>query len=305
MISVAAQQQAGREEQEQAAAAVAGDEDKQEEEGGQGKIKGRLCAEARVEAEAAAADNTAPATKTKAARVCVDSEAREGMLAGVVTNVGDAPLCGASMRVMSPMGVGPHRHAGEGVGGNNHHHEAKRLSRAVPLFGQGAPPMAAGEERAFVVEVEREAFWLGGGEPVQGAFRLWVFVHGEGEAGGRGGGRRACATAFPLGIASFLPNLSKTPTHTHAAIYGLLVDPDYESCITDTTDAAAATAARRLVDASTTGAAGAAGGATNTDIRVAKREARQRRKEARRASEGLDHKLKKLKKVCFLDVWDV
>jgi hypothetical protein len=83
----------------------------------------------------------------------------------------------------------------------------------------------------------------------------------------------------------------RTLTHppTHTAIYGLLVDPDYDSCLLHQS-----TPARRL-DATPGAAAGA--GATAAEIRAAKREAHKRRKEARRASKGLEHKLKKVKKV--------
>ena len=162
VISVSAQRQAGREAEavEGVAAVRAGegdDDDKQEEEeegAGEGN-KGRLCAETRevVEDGGAAVEGALTATMTtKAARVCVDHEAREGMLAGTITNVGAAPLCGASLRVLSP----------------HSHKEAKRLSRAVPVFAQGAPPMAGGEGRAFVVQVDRGACGLGGGEAVQG-----------------------------------------------------------------------------------------------------------------------------------------
>lgn len=154
VISVAAQQQAGQEHEQQA------EDDKEEAEPAAGSVStnptgggddsGRLCAEAR--------EGETEGEKTRATRVCVDREVREGKLGGTVTNVGTAPLCGAALRVLAPLGVGPHRHAGEGPEGNRHH-EAKRLSRAVPLFEQGAPPMGDGELRQFVVEVDREAAW--------------------------------------------------------------------------------------------------------------------------------------------------
>lgn len=126
------------------------DDDKQEGEGAGEGNTGRLCAEAREAVEDGGA--LAAATTAKAARVCVDREAREGMLAGTITNVGAAPLCGASLPVLSP----------------HSHREAKRLSRAVPVFAREAPPMAGGEGRAFEVQVDRGAFWLGVGEAVQG-----------------------------------------------------------------------------------------------------------------------------------------
>lgn len=80
-------------------------------------------------------------------------------------------------------------------------------------------------------------------------------------------------------------------TNHQTDIYGLLVDPDYDSCL-EALPTTTTPGRRHLLDDTPGGI-----GATNAEIRAAKREARRRKKEARLAGKGLDHKLKKLKRV--------
>lgn len=109
---------------------------------------GRLCTEARLPPVSAAAGTT------RATQVCVDREAREGRLEGELTNTGTTALCGATMRVLTPMFAAGAAGLLDDVGGEGRHAwGAKRMSSAMPLVEDGEPPLAPGEGRAFVVTV--------------------------------------------------------------------------------------------------------------------------------------------------------
>ncbi len=299
VISVSAQQQQ-EQQQQQAMAGGEGEEEDKDESGGEPL---RLCTEARAPGKGANG-----AATTRATQVCVDREARDGLLAGTLTNTGTAPLCGAALRVLAPWGRGPlqqyqYRHQDRDAQEQQQQqqqqqeHEAKRLSRAVPLVGEGEPPVAVGEGRPFVVEVagvgmaaafecmclgwlvrcgcRMDTQWMDQGI-------LWPCVCGT-----LLDFLTDQAPALPIYLHPTPPQ-PQTTTHQKTAVYGIMVDPDYSSCLPHQA------AVRRLGDDAFEEVEEA--GASAADIRLAKRAARKRRKEAKQATKGLEHKLKKVKK---------